>query len=107
MIVGEVNQIREIEKLKEKELREAQRQANQILLDMEKKIELSHNQALQDAEKKAEETKDKRIKDAQKEVEKILKNYQLEAETLKNEISQRIPRVVDSLIEKVWQEYGN
>jgi vacuolar-type H+-ATPase subunit H len=107
LIANDLDKIREIEKLKEKELKESQRQAQQILIENEKLIEQNHTQALVDAEKKAEEIKNRLLKEAEGEVEKILKNYQEDAEVLQKEISQRIPQVVNYLLEKVWQEYGN
>jgi len=99
--------IQTIEKLKEKELKEAQRQAQQILLENEKLIEQNYAQAFLDAEKKAEEIKKRILKEAEGEVEKILKAYHEQAEALQKEISQRIPQVVHYLSEKVWQEYGD
>ncbi|QPM68958.1 hypothetical protein [Atribacter laminatus] len=107
MIANDLDKIREIENLKEKELKEAQRQANQLLLENEKLIEQNHAQALMNAEKKAEENKNHLLKEAEDEVDKILKTYKEEAEVLQKEISQRIPQVVNYLLEKVWQEYGN
>ena len=93
MIANDLDKIREIEKLKEKELKEAQRQAQQILIENEKLIEQNYAQSLVDAEKKAEEIKNRLLKEAEGEVEKILKNYQEDAEVLQKEISQRIPPV--------------
>jgi len=107
LIANDLDKIREIENLKEKELKEAQRQANQLLLENEKLIEQNHAQALMNAEKKAEENKNHLLKEAEDEVDKILKTYKEEAEVLQKEISQRIPQVVNYLLEKVWQEYGN
>jgi len=107
LIVNEVNKIREIEKLKEQEMKEAQRQAQQILFDMEKKIDQLHTQALQNTEKKAEKVGENLLNDARKEVEAILHKYEQEAIALEKEISQRIPLVVEHLLGKVWEEYGN
>ena len=107
LIANDLDKIREIENLKEKELKEAQRQANQLILENEKLIEQNRAQALIDAEKKAEGIKNNLLNEAREEVEKILKTHQEEADVLQKDISQRIPQVVSYLLEKVWQEYGN
>jgi len=107
LINEEVSKIRELENLKEKEIKEAQRQAVQIISNADKEIEQMRGILMQEAEEKFQNIQKKMLNDNSNEVEAILKQYQNEANQLEKEVKSRLNLVINYLIGKVWEEDGN
>ncbi len=106
MVVNVVERIRELEKKKEQEIREAEREATRILREADVKIREIGEKLFQETQKEIESMRKNRMKEIQREVARIRKVYEEQAMSFERHFAGRLPEMVDFLLEKVWVEYG-
>ncbi|MDI3524835.1 MAG: hypothetical protein PWP60_104 [Candidatus Atribacteria bacterium] len=106
MVVDVVGRIRELERKKEQEIREAEREAARILQEAEVRIREMEEKLIQETQEEIELMRKSRIEDIQKEATRIRKEYEEQAMNFERHFAGRLPEMVNFLLEKVWTEYG-
>ncbi len=106
MVVNVVERIRELEKKKEQEIREAEREAARILREVDVKIREMEEKLFQETQKEIESMRKNRMEEIQREVARIQKAYEEQAMNFERHFAGRLPEMVNFLLEKVWVEYG-
>ncbi|MDI3542427.1 MAG: hypothetical protein PWP57_30 [Candidatus Atribacteria bacterium] len=107
MIEEAIQEIRELENLKEREINSAELEAAKIMAQVEDQIAEMRKKALQEVEEKAQFLRSEMLKEGEKEAQKIEDEFRHQAQKLESIASSRVKDIVSQLIEEMGEEYGN
>jgi len=107
MIEEAIQEIRELENLKEREINSAELEAAKIMAQVEDQIAEMRKKALQEVEERAQSLRVEMLKEGEKEAEKIEEKFRHQAQELESMASSRMKDIVSQLLEEMGEEHGN
>lgn len=107
MIEEAIQEIRELENLKEREINSAELEAAKIMAQVEDQIAEMRKKALQEVEERAQSLRAEILKEGEEEAKKIEEEFRHQAQKLESTASSRMKDVVSQLLEEMGEEYGN
>ncbi|HSV32034.1 MAG TPA: hypothetical protein VLH40_08460 [Atribacteraceae bacterium] len=107
MVTDAVKRIRELEQIKEREIQNAEREAAQILAQLDNTIEEYRPARLREVEEMAAREREKMLRNTELSTQKIIDRYEEEAERLRQLVSKRIDRAVAVLLQSLEDQYGH
>lgn len=107
MIEEAIQEIRELENRKERELDDARREAAKVIAQVEEQIGEMKERIMQQAEEKAQALRKEMLEEGEKEAKKIEEEFHRQAKKLEDTVSSRMRNIVSQLLEEVWEEYGD
>jgi len=107
MIEEAIQEIRELENLKEREINSAELEAAKIMAQVEDQIAEMRKKALQEVEERAQSLRAEMLKEGEKEAEKIEEKFRHQAQELESTASSRMKDIVSQLLEEMGEEHGN
>jgi len=107
MIEEAIQEIRELENLKEREVNSTELEAARIIAQVEDQIAEMRKKVMQEVEEKTQVLRREMIKEAEREAEKIEEEFRRQAKEIESTASSRMESIVSQFLEEVWEEYGN
>jgi vacuolar-type H+-ATPase subunit H len=107
MIEEAIQEIRELENLKEREINNAEREAAKIIAGVEDQIAEMRKKVIQEVEEKAQALRREMLEKGEKEAKKIEEEFHHQAQKLESIAFSRIKDIVSQLVEEMGEEYGN
>ena len=107
MIEEAIQEIRELENLKEREINNAEREAAKIIAGVEDQITEMRKKVMQEVEEKAQALRREMLEKGEKEAKRIEEEFRHQAKELEDTASSRMKSIVSQLLEEVWEEHGD
>ncbi|HXL01872.1 MAG TPA: hypothetical protein PK016_01945 [Candidatus Atribacteria bacterium] len=107
MIEEAIQEIRELENLKEREISSAELEAAKIMAQVEDQIAEMRKKALQEVEERAQSLRAEILKEGEEEAKKIEEEFRHQAQKLESAASSRMKDIVSQLVKEMGEEYGN